>query len=47
MNNVMAHSLGVSRFLNWKALNAEGSAGGILLLWDRFNGRKFLSFVFV
>ena len=35
MNNVMARSIGVGRFLNWKALNAEGSAGGILLLWDK------------
>ena len=35
MNNVMACSLGVGRLLNWKALNAEGSAGGILLLWDK------------
>ena len=34
MNNDMVRSLGVGRFLNWKALNAEGSAGGILLLWD-------------
>ena len=35
MNNVMARSLGVDRFLNWRALNAEGPAGGILLLWDK------------
>ena len=35
MNNVMARSLGVGRFLNWRALNAEGSVGGILLLWDK------------
>ena len=35
MNNVTAPSLGVGRFLNWRALNAEGSAGGILLLWDK------------
>ena len=35
MNNVMARSIGVGRFLNWRALNVEGSAGGILLLWDR------------
>ena len=31
MNNDMVRSLGVSRFRNWIALNAEGSAGGILL----------------
>ena len=35
MNNTMAHSIGVDRFLNWKALNAEGIAGDILLLWDK------------
>ena len=35
MNNVTARSLGVGRFLNWRALNAEGSARGILLLWDK------------
>ena len=34
MNNDMVHSLGAGRFLNWKALNVEGSARGILLLWD-------------
>ena len=26
MNNVMACSLGVGHFLNWRALNVEGSA---------------------
>ena len=35
MNNEMVRSLGVGRFLNWTALNAEGSAGGILLIWDK------------
>ena len=35
MNKVMARSLGVGRFLDWKALNVEGTAGGILLLWDK------------
>ena len=35
MNNVVARSLGVGGFMNWKALNAEGTAGGILLLWDK------------
>ena len=35
MNNVMARSIGVGRFLNWRVLNAEGSAGGIILLWDK------------
>ena len=35
MNNVMARSHGVGHFLNWKALNAKGTAGGILLFWDK------------
>ena len=35
MNIGMVRSLGVGRYLNWSALNAEGSAGGILLLWDK------------
>ena len=35
MNNVMARSLRVDRFLNRKALNAEGTARDILLLWDK------------
>ena len=30
----LVRRLGVGRCLNWKALNAEGSVGGILLLWD-------------
>ena len=30
----LVRSLGVGRCLNWKALNVEGSTGGILLLWD-------------
>ena len=34
MNNDMVRSLEVGRFLNWKALDVEGSAGGIVLLWD-------------
>ena len=35
MNKVMAHSLEVGSFLNWKALNVEGTVGGILLRWDK------------
>ena len=35
MNIDMVRSLGVGRFLNWTALNAEGSARGILLFWDK------------
>ena len=30
----LVRNLGVGHHLNWKALHAEGSAGGILLLWD-------------
>ena len=30
----LVRSLGVGWCLNWKVLNTEGSAGGILLLWD-------------
>ena len=30
----LVRNLGVGRYLNWKALNAEGSAGGIFFLWD-------------
>ena len=30
----LVRSLGAGRCLNWKVLNAEGSAGGILVLWD-------------
>ena len=35
MNNVVARSLGVGRLYDWRALNAEGSAGGIILFWDK------------
>ena len=35
MNNFMARSLRVGHFLNWNALNAEGTVGGILMLWDK------------
>ena len=35
MNIGMVRSLGVGRYLNWIALDAEGSVGGILLLWDK------------
>ena len=34
MNIDKMRSLGVGRCLNWKALNTEGFAVGILLLWD-------------
>ena len=32
MTAAVARSLGVGRFSDWRALNAEGSVGGILLL---------------
>ena len=35
MNKAFVHSIGVGRFLDWKALDAEGTAGGILLFWDK------------
>ena len=35
MNKALVRSLGVGRFLDWKALNVEWTAGGILLLWDK------------
>ena len=35
MTASVARSLGVGSLLDWRALNAEGSAGGILLFWDK------------
>ena len=35
MTAAVARSLGVGRIYDWRALNAEGSAGGILLFWDK------------
>ena len=35
MNFDMVRSLGVGRFLDWIAMNAEGSAERILLFWDK------------
>ena len=35
MSVTVARSLGVGRRYDWRALNAEGSAGGVLLLWDK------------
>ena len=34
MNKALVNSIGVCRFLDWKALNAEGTVRGILLFWD-------------
>ena len=35
MNKALVHGIGVGRFLDWKALDAEGIAKGILLFWDK------------
>ena len=35
MNKALVHNIDVGRFLDWQALDAEGIAGGILLLWDK------------
>ena len=35
INKALVHSIGMGRFLDWKALDAEGSIGGILLFWDK------------
>ena len=37
MTTVVARSLGVGRNCDWRALNAEGTAGEILLFWDKKN----------
>ena len=35
MSEGIVRSLGSGRFLDWKALNAEGASGGILICWDK------------
>ena len=35
MSEGVVRSLGTGRFLGWGALEASGSAGGILVCWDR------------
>ena len=30
----VVHSLGVGRLTEWRAVEAEGTAGGILVFWD-------------
>ena len=35
MSDRVVSSLGSGRFLDWKALDACGSAGGILICWDK------------
>ncbi|RVW15175.1 LINE-1 reverse transcriptase-like [Vitis vinifera] len=35
MSEGIVRSLGTGRFLDWRALNAEGATGGILICWDK------------
>ena len=35
MSGKVVRSLGSRRFLDWKTLDACGSAGGILICWDK------------
>ena len=35
MSKRVVRSLGPGRFLDWRALNAMGSAGGVLICWDK------------
>ncbi|RVW26986.1 putative ribonuclease H protein [Vitis vinifera] len=35
MSDEVVRSLGPGRFLDWKVLNAMGTAGGILICWDK------------
>ena len=35
MSEGVVRSLGTGRFLDWGALDASGSAGGILICWDK------------
>ncbi|RVW44301.1 hypothetical protein CK203_070950 [Vitis vinifera] len=35
MTDSIARSIGSGRFLGWKAVNAEGASGGIVICWDR------------
>ena len=34
-SSTYAYSFGVGKFADWKALEAKGTTGGILLFWDR------------
>ena len=34
LSPAVAHSLGVGRLAEWRAVEAEGTAGGILVFWD-------------
>lgn len=35
MTEGLVRSLGTGRFLNWGTLDAQGTAGGILICWDK------------
>ncbi|RVW53859.1 hypothetical protein CK203_099665 [Vitis vinifera] len=35
MSDYIARSIGSGRFIEWKAVNAEGASGGILVCWDK------------
>ena len=35
MSEGVVRSLGLGRFLDWRALDANGTAGGILICWDK------------
>ena len=35
MSEGVVRSLGSGRFLDWRALDASGTAGGILICWDK------------
>ena len=34
MSENVVRSLGSGRFLDWRALNVDGAAGGLLICWD-------------
>ena len=34
MSQQLVNSVGIGRFLNWASVDARGTAGGLLLLWD-------------
>ena len=35
MSSACARNFGVGRFSNWKVMEIEGVAGGILLFWEK------------
>ncbi|RVW52585.1 hypothetical protein CK203_068808 [Vitis vinifera] len=35
MSDEMVRSLGPGRYLDWKVLNAKGTAGGVIICWDK------------